>query len=169
MSHYISLCRKSLPKDLFPRNEHIKLSLCKYVYIDNEVFVYRTSLSKLNFIVSLLIYYIINEDFKNEIKSFEEITKLPCYTYIEDVVYELTRSTFDIDGNQIKDNYPFIDFVEPTSNLDDPALLKLFRNIRNNDEKDFKDVVKTLIFDDEVIIEDGYCEYEDEKIVIWNK
>lgn len=166
-THSISMLRLPLPTNPIPRNEHIILELYDYISAGEKVF-YRTSLSKLCFLINLLIIYVVDHLGNYNIQTYDDFIKWSPYTWLEEVVYEMTRSTFEIGKDYIVDEFPFLKYYKKLPDLDDSGVLRLFRCIRENDKDTFKETVNIIIFDDDaVIVDEEY--YDDERCVVWEK
>lgn len=167
-SHVISIIRDKLPKADIPYNEHIILE--SIVFLDesaeSEEVIYRTQQGKLSFVINLLIIYIVENESESFIKTYEDFTKTYYYSWLEEVVYEISRSTFEINRESINPVFPFLNYMK--FNSVNSTVLRLFRDIREKDEEDFKMIVKTIIFDDEAaIIEKAY--FDGYNFIVWDK
>lgn len=166
-THSISMLRMPLPTNPIPRNEHIILELYDYITIGEKV-LYRTSLSKLSFLINLLVIYVVDHLGNFTINTYDDFINWAPYTWLEEVVYEMTRSTFEISKDYIVDEFPFLKYYKKLSDLDDSGVLRLFRCIRENDKEKFKETANIIIFDDDaVIVDEEY--YEGERCVVWEK
>ena len=163
-THSISIIRDHIPKADVPFNQHIILDLDDFLedYDEGEEVKYITQLGKLGFIINLLTIYIVDELDEQErakIDTYADLIGLECFEWTEEVIFEVTRSTFEISEKSIKsDKFPFLPYWK-FYGFSDSTVLKLFKTIKENNEKDFKTIVRTIIFDDEaVIIEKVHCD-----------
>lgn len=181
-THTISICRIPLPKKDIPYNQHIILKLNKFLNEDineSEEVLYKTQLGKLEFIINILVCFIIdhvniiniNDDtnlyeykYDNKdkyIETYDDLININCFDWVREVVFDITRSTFDIDEDCIGQIFPFIENNYNYIHLDDPTIIKLFKDIEKKNEEDFKMIIRTIIFDEKATISekiyyDGY-------------
>lgn len=173
-THSISIYRIPIPKDDIPYNQHIILKLNKFLDkkdFENIEVLYKTQLGKLGFVINILVRFIIDNThrligsvdeinlyeykYSNKyIETYEDFINITCFEWVREVIFDMTRSTFEIDEDCIGQVFPFLYYSDDYIENDDPTIIRLYKDIKENNEEDFKMIVRTIIFDDEAVIYD---------------
>lgn len=171
-THSISIVKIPILENDIPYNQHIILKLNQFLndFDESEEVVYKTQLGKLGFLINIITHFIKNNteilnvgntntlelrEYKYDnifIETYDDFININCFEWIREVVFEFTLSTFEIDDDCIGPTFPFLYYVNDYLNLTDPTISKLFKNIKESNEEEFKTIVGTIIFDEEVVI-----------------
>ena len=181
-SHTISLSKPTPPvHDDIPKNTTFKVEpydspLANGHEDYTEVFVYRTQVAKLRYLVHVIVSVLYEDVPKKYLTEFAEqlndwryretsedkekyadsFYAIDQFRWLKDAVYEETGTTIEIERNT-DSSFPFWETVYD----EDSSLLTVFDFTSQswNDETLFKANVKNIIFNDDIVIHDKSIPY----------
>lgn len=173
-THSISIIKLQKPKVvLIPRNLDTTYKVEEYgdVGSSDERFMVDThsnEVDKLRFVINMIATIVDSEaeiewecekrrDKKYTKECFEKLINHNLFIWLKDVVKENTGTEIEY----VQPDYNWFPFFETTYSEDDDlkTLLHLEKTENGYDETKFKNRIKEIIFDNEMIIENENCPY----------